>query len=78
MSNPKFDKLLAVFCWFGSLCVGVLEAHMFRMLRSFPELADILHRNMLLIGLLLAVWLAAAVWFTIQVKKSGKNGKNDN
>ncbi|MBQ9460065.1 MAG: hypothetical protein IJU66_09070 [Oscillospiraceae bacterium] len=72
--NPKARKLFGVFCWLGVAISGFLTGYMLHLAKNYPEIESFT-RNTRIAGVLLMVWLAAAVYFTVRAWMDKKGGK---
>ena len=68
-------RLFALLCWLGVVVSGGLTGYMLRLAQKYPEV-ERFSRNTRIAGVLLLVWLATAVFFTVRAYMDGKNGKN--
>ena len=69
MKNLKPDRLLCVLCWFGVAISGILTGYMIHFTRQFPEVKKF-SQNTYLAGVLMLLWLAAALYFTLRERKN--------
>lgn len=72
MRKRSPHAVLCVFAWGGVAVMLVVEAYMAYV---WPYHGLSMKKDMLLALPPLAVWLAAAIWFTIQARKGGKREK---
>ena len=66
--KPKFNKVLCIACWLGTMLCVFLMGYLFYMARKYPEM-DVFTRYVWLVGALALLWCAAAVWFTVQARQ---------
>ncbi|MBE7004086.1 MAG: hypothetical protein E7425_07350 [Ruminococcaceae bacterium] len=63
--NLKINRLFSIFCWLGTAISGILMGYMLHMAREYPQVDDFT-RNTRIAGVLLLIWLAVSVFFTVR------------
>ena len=71
MKTPKSNKILAITCLIGMALCAFLALHLVHMAREFPGM-EAFTRFSWLMGLLAALWGAAALWFTVLARQGRK------
>ena len=74
MKDQKVSRLLCVLCWLCAAMCGVWTGYMIHFTRQFPEIESFV-RSAWRAGGLTLVWIAAAVWFTVNARRGRKDKK---
>lgn len=69
--DPKIYRLFMFFSWGLTVLTAVLEIYMLHLVKSYPGVVTF-ERNVRIIGVLILLWVAASVWFTVLAVKNAK------
>ncbi len=70
-NEQKLYRRLCLFVWLGTAMTLGVEAYLLHLARAYPEV-ERFAQNARIIGCLLLVWLATAVYFTVRTYLDGK------